>query len=272
MPIQFGVTCFFNDYKEFAIVPEVAKQFPLLKYLEFRGEFPFLVPDTTPDSQIGFFRDVMQKTTLRSTLHTIYHDINLATLNPWLKNANITCYKRFIDIAEQLGSELIVVHGGVLQADYVNSPLKNEFHSQAIDHLCETLRELAEYGVDRGVKIALENSPPEDGQSIVFDSHSHLQILKKVNHPNLGALLDFAHAFLRRLDLIDYLEKIKPYLVEIHAHNNMGKNDDHLALPDGKIDYLPIFKHPAVRDVPFIMELKSYEDVLKTLAWLGKVL
>jgi len=272
MSIQFGVTCFFNDYKEFAIVPEVARQFPLLKYLEFRGEFPFLVPDDTPDSQIDFFSDVMKETSLSSTLHTIYHDINLATLNPWLKDANIACYKRFIDVAGRLGSELIVVHGGVLPDDYVNSPLKNEFHSRATDHLCETLSELADYGQERGVKVALENSPPEAGQSIVFDSHSHLQILEKVNHPNLGALLDFAHAFLRRLDLIDYLEKTKPYLIEIHAHNNLGETDDHLALPDGKIDYLPIFKHPAVHDVPFIMELKSYEDVVRTLTWLGNVL
>ncbi len=272
MPIQFGVTCFFNDYKEFAIVPEVARQFPLLKYLEFRGEFPFLVPDDTPDSQIQFFIAVMQKTSLRSTLHTIYHDINLATLNPWLMEANIACYKRFIDIAERLGSELIVVHGGMLPADYVNNPLKNKFQQKASRRLCKTLSVLADYGQRRGVKIALENSPPEAGQSIVYDSRSHLAILEKVNHPNLGALLDFAHAFLRRLDLIDYLEKIQPYLIEIHAHNNMGKNDDHLALPDGKIDYLPIFKHPAVRDVPFIMELKSYEDVIKTLTWLGNIL
>jgi sugar phosphate isomerase/epimerase len=140
-------------------------------------------------------------------------------------------------------------------------------------NLCETLSELAEYGLSKGVKVALENSPyKNDTYRLVYHPQSHTKILNQVDHPNLGALLDFAHAFLYKFDLIDYLEKIQPYLIEIHAHNNFGADDDHLGLPNGLIDYEPIVKHPGVRNIPFIMEIISYEEVMKTLEWLKEII
>ncbi|MFQ5583272.1 MAG: hypothetical protein ACE5GL_02405, partial [Calditrichia bacterium] len=60
-------------------------------------------------------------------------------------------------------------------------------------------------------------------------------------------------------------------LIEIHAHNNFGQEDEHLGLPNGKIDYEAILNHPAVRGVPFIMEIISYEEILKTMEWLEKL-
>lgn len=272
MSIQFGATCFFNNPKEFAVVLEVAKQFPLVQYVEFRGEHPFCFPGNTAEDDLRYYKKIMQKTRLRSTLHTTMYDINLATLNPWIKDANIACYKAYIDVASFLGAEVIVVHGGVIFPEFARSPLKDDFSELAEKHLAESLYELAEYGQPRGVKVALENSPPEGAVQVVYNPQNHLHILKKISHPNLGALLDFAHAFLNGLDPIDYLEKIKPFLFEIHAHNNFGKEDEHLALPTGKIDYLPILAHPDIQDVPFIMELTSYQDVVETLQWLNKKL
>jgi sugar phosphate isomerase/epimerase len=270
MSIQLGATCFFNNPKEFAIITEVAKNFPMVQYVEFRGEHPFCFPGVTPEEDLHYYKNIIQKTHLRSTLHTTMYDINLATLNPWIKDANITCYKEYIDVAAFLESEVIVVHGGVLYPEFVKSPMQHHFTELAEKHLTETLYGLAEYGQPKGVKVALENSLPEGAVQTVDTTENHLRLLKKVDHPNLGALLDFAHAFLNNLDLIEYLEKIKPYLFEIHAHNNFGEHDDHLGLPNGKIDYLPILSHPDVQGVPFIMELKSYQEVVDTLNWLNE--
>lgn len=269
MSIQIGATCFFNNPKDFNMVLEAANQFPMVQYVEFRGEHPFCFPGITAQEDFRYYKSIMEKSRLKSTLHTTMYDINLATLNPWIKDANVACYKKYIEIAEFLGAEIIVVHGGIIYPEFAHSPLKENFRELAEKHLGESLWELAEYGQPRGVKIALENSPPEGGVQVVFNPENHSGILKKINHPNLGALLDFAHAFLNGLDLPGYLEKIKPYLLEIHAHNNFGKEDEHLALHKGKIEYLPILKHPGVQDVPFIMELTSYQDVAETLAWLN---
>lgn len=270
--VLFGATCFFNSPGEFELVAEVARKYPLLKYVEFRGEHPFLFPGVTPGEELARFKEILKKTGLKSTVHTTMYDINLATLNPWLRDANIACYKKYLDIAEFFESEIIVLHAGFLYEEFTHSPLKEKFVMMAEENLCETLLELADYGEKKGVKVALENSPPAKGRYRMVDTvESHIHILEKINHPNLGALFDFAHAFLFKFDLIDYLEKIRPYLIEIHAHNNLGKEDDHLGLPNGKIDYQTILNHPAVRGVPFIMEIISYEEILKTMEWLEKL-
>lgn len=272
MSIQFGATCFFNTPDQFSLVVEVAKQFPFIKYVEFRGERPFLFPDITPKEEIKNYKEILKKAGLKNTLHTTMYDVNLATLNPWLKDANIDCYKKYLDLAEYLESEVIVVHGGLIFEEFANSPLKEDFIVIAEKHLCESLTELADYGKKKGVKVALENSPPKKkGIRIIHNPETQIRILRKLNHPNLGALLDFAHAHLFRLYLLDYLQQIKPYLFEIHAHNNNGENDDHLGLSEGQIDYEPILKHKDVHGIPFIMEIESYEQVMSTLEWLTKL-
>lgn len=269
MDIRFGATCFFNNPDEFSLVVKVAKKFPFIQYVEFRGERPFLFPDITPMKEVKYFKDILKQTGLKNTLHTTMYDINLATLNPWLRDANIVCYKKYLDLAEYLESEVIVVHGGQISDDFLDSPLRDGFLDLAEKHLRESLTELADYGYKKGVKVALENSPPRRNETrIVFNPETQIKIIKQINHPNLGALLDFAHAFLFKLDLVEFLQEIKPYLFEIHAHNNFGENDEHLGLAKGEINYGSLLQRDEIQGVPFIMEISSYDEVIATLEWL----
>lgn len=272
MDIRFGATCFFNSPDEFSLVVKVARKYPFIRYVEFRGERPFLFPDITPKKEVRYFKDILRQAGLKNTLHTTMYDINLATLNPWLKDANIVCYKKYLDLAEYLESEVIVVHGGQISNDFVHSPLRDNFLDLAENHLCESLTELTDYGHKKGVKVALENSPPRKNETrIVCEPDTQIKILKRIDHPNLGALLDIAHAFLFKLDIVDYLQKIKSHLFEIHAHNNFGESDDHLGLAKGRIDYKPLLEHDEIRVVPFIMEIRSYDEVISTLEWLKEL-
>lgn len=270
MNILFGATVFFHHAKDFVLVQKVAEQYPWLKYVEFRGEFPFLFPDFTSMEELTSFKTILRKNNIRSTIHTTMYDINLATLNPWVKEGNIACYKKFVDVASFLESDLIVVHAGYLHTEYATGPQPDKYRALAEKQLCESLYELAEYGQSKQVKIAVENAPIEENFPIIDNAETHLRILNAVNHSYLGALLDFAHALLRKVDILPYLEAIRPHLLEIHAHNNWGEKDDHLGLHHGVIDYRSILEHPDIRGVPFIMEIHSYEEVIQTLTWLEK--
>ncbi|NOX37740.1 MAG: sugar phosphate isomerase/epimerase [Calditrichaeota bacterium] len=268
MGLQLGATVFFNRPEEFEMILKVVQKYPFVQYIEFRGEAPFFFPGITPQSDFKFYREVLSRTPLKTTIHTTMYDINLATLNPRIKEANIKSYKEYIDLAAYFESEIIVLHDGEVYQEFARSPRREEFLQIAERHLIETLVELADYGQQKGVKVALENAPPQKHVSLVWNAENHTAMLQKINHPNLGALFDVAHAFLHGLDIPEYLEAIHPYLLEIHAHNNMGEKDDHLGLPNGKIDYLSILKHPVVDGVPFIMEIRSYDEVIHTLEWL----
>ncbi len=272
MNIQFGATVFFLEAKDFSMVQQVARQFPWLQYVEFRGEYPFCFPDYTPERYLVDYKIALAQSSLKSTLHSTMYDINLASLNPWLKDGNIACYKKSIDLASFLESEVIVVHAGFIPEEFAHGPLKDHFRVLAEKHLKETLYELAEYGVKKQVKIAVENAPVEPRHPFIDSPETHRKLIESIDHPNLGALIDIAHANLRDIDIPAYLEHLRPYLFEIHAHNNLGEKDDHLGLHHGVIDYQKILSYPEIQDIPFIMEIHSYEEVMQTLTWLEETL
>ena len=268
MSIAYGITVFFHKKEDFQILSQLGAVYPFVQYVEFRAETPFLVPGQTPVADVRYYRDILRAAGLKNTMHATYFEINLATQNPWLKDANIACYRDYIDLASFLESEVLVVHGGTLLPEFLTSPNKEILWETARRNLCESLYELAEYGQKKGVKIAVENLPPEGLENVIFDLESHLAILDRVDHPNLGGIYDLAHAFLYQQDVLAYLAGIRPRLFEIHAHNNNGQFDDHFGLPHGKMDYAEILAHPDCRGIPFIMEINSRSAVLETLEWL----
>jgi len=268
MAIAFGATVFFNRPEEFAQISEVVRQFDFVEYVEFRGEHPFFFPEVTPAEEFAYFRKVMQKANLKCTIHTTMYDINLASLNPWIREAGVACYKKYIEAAAYLEAEVLVVHAGILYKEFAEGPMREEFIRRAETALRESLLELADQAERAGVIIGLENSPPKTDYAMVRDSESHLKMLKLIDHPQVQALVDVAHAHLCQLDLQKYLDELQPFTCELHLHNNFGKEDEHLGLHHGGIDYAEILKHPVCEKVPVIMEIKSYGEVVQTLQWL----
>ncbi len=269
--IQFGLTCFFAEPEGMVIVPDIASRFPFVTHLEMRGEYPFLFPGMTSKDTLLYYKKMLKKSGLKSTIHPTFYDINMATLNPYLRKANIDCAKQFIDYGEILESEVVVFHCGKVSEDTLFSK-ELGICEKAEDGLCESLREIGDYARRKGIKIGLENLPPSADGPLIVKPEDHIRILNKINHPQVGAVFDFAHAFLNGLNLYNYLQEISSYLVGIHAHNNHGKKDEHLGLENGKIDYTRILTLPDIKNVPFIMELLSPEAVVETLGWIEKQL
>ncbi len=271
MSLQLGVTIFFEHPEEVEAVAPAVQQFPFVKYVEFRGEIPFFFPQYFTKRDARRFQALLQQLNLKATVHATMYDINLATLNPYLHKANIQCYKKFIDMAAMVGAEVLVVHDGHLPLEYAHHRQQAHYRQKARDALKEALWALGDYGKTRGIQIALENAPPTAAHaSLIWNAENHIEFLEELNHPQVGALLDIAHASLHRLDIIDYLKRIRPYLREIHAHNNWGEEDDHLGLHEGAINYRDLLSLPEMHDVPLIMEIKSYPDILATLQWLSQ--
>ncbi|GAB4370168.1 MAG: hypothetical protein Kow0042_12310 [Calditrichia bacterium] len=261
--MKWGITCFFDDQQDFAKVAELAPLFPI-DYLEIRGERPFFSPEDITDSKMEFFKGIIHQTGLRVTLHATFYDINLSTLNPHLREAVLKCYKKYLDLGSQIGAEILVVHGGHINRDIKHLPRLCQL---ARSYLVENLRILGEEAARRGLKIGLENSPPNPHLLMVPDSRSQVEILNEVSHSHVGAVWDMAHAYLHSLDLDDYYLGIKDYLLEIHAHNNYGVEDSHLAMNQGRIDYAAFFKRQNI-EVPVIMEIGDFAGALASLEWI----
>lgn len=261
--INWGITCFFENRNEFAKVAELAPLYPV-KYLEIRGERPFFSPEDISPEDLDFFREIIAKSGLKVTLHATFYDINLSTINSYLRQATLQCYQKYLDLASELHAEVMVVHAGLIHKD---AAANREIQNIAKSNLIENLRILGDYAQKRNVIIGLENSPPNRNHLMVREWNGHLDILNEVNHPRVRGVVDIAHAFLHGLDILKYYDKMENYLAELHVHNNDGKDDLHQAINHGAINYSEFFGSREVR-VPVIMEIRNFSDALRSLEWI----
>ncbi len=264
--MKWGITCFFENRADFKIVSEIAGNYPI-EYLEIRGERPFFSPEDLKPEGLEFIKQIIASSGLKTTLHSTFYDINLATINSYLRQANLDCYKRYLDLAAEIDAEIMVVHAGYLHRDAANlTPL----WEMANENLVESLRQLGDHAASLGIKIGLENSPPNRNRLMIADWKRHIEVLKRTDHPAVGALWDMAHAFLHNLDLDEYYRNIKDYLVEIHAHNNMGEADEHRGMDSGKIPYAGFFNRHNIQ-VPVIMEIRNFEEAVESMKWIREI-
>jgi len=263
--IQWGITCFFDKKEDFRKILELAPNYPV-SFLEIRGERPFFAPEDLSSSDINFFQKIIEKSELRVTLHSTFYDINLSTINSYLQKATVDCYKKYLDLAAIIGAEIMVVHAGHIHKDAV---AHQEIQKIAQTNLVNNMQILGDYAAVKNVDIALENSPPNPNQLMVWEPHRHVEILKLINHSHIKALFDIAHAFLHGHDISKYYEMIKPFLTEIHIHNNDGHTDQHRSVTTGAIDYDSFFRNHTV-SVPVIMEIRNIEEALQSLEWIKK--
>ncbi len=264
--IPWGITCFFEERREFEKVVNIVPDYPL-KYLEIRGERPFFSVDVLSREDIRFFRKIIEKIGLRITLHATFYDINLSTLNLFLRDAVLNCYQRTIEVAEEINAEIIVLHAGLVNKDAAkNENLVNLAHRSLIDNL----KRLGDYAGKKNIILGLENSPPNRHLLMVAGCKEHLQILDEVDHPHVKGILDMAHAFLHGHDVQEYFRKLEPLLAEIHVHNNDGSKDQHRAMDTGVIPYEEFFLHNEIK-IPAIMEIHNFDEALQSLEWIKKI-
>lgn len=132
------------------------------------------------------------------------------------------------EIARRIPFRYLVAHLGVPDA-YATGGADNSRAAaeRTIEELCEALTPL-------GVQLAVEVIPNKISQA-----ERLVQMLEEdleLPAPGVGICLDLGHAFLMG-DLVDAIEIVGGELVTTHVHDNRGKEDDHLAPFDGRIDW-----------------------------------
>ncbi|MBN2366628.1 MAG: sugar phosphate isomerase/epimerase [Calditrichaeota bacterium] len=261
--IPWGITCFFEKRKDFEETVEISLRYPL-QFIEIRGERPFFAVDDLKPDDIRYFRKIISNTGLRVTFHATFYDINLSSLNPYLRNAILECYKKSIEIASEIQAEIMVVHAGLVHKDAAG--IRN-LVDLARRNLIENLKILGEEAEEKNIIIGLENSPPNVHRLMVPGWQEHRHILKEVNHPKVKGVVDMGHAFLHGHDIQTYFHRMEDLLAEIHVHNNNGLEDQHRAMDIGVIPYEDFFLNNNVT-VPAIMEIHNLTEAVQSLEWI----
>jgi sugar phosphate isomerase/epimerase len=161
--------------------------------------------------------------------------------------------KRAIDVAERIPFKYLVQHMG---------SSRQSTDPRFIDAAFNSLEHLAIFAKQRGVTIALENTPNELGAPLTLQN-----FVKETHLNDLRFCFDTGHANIEG-GIPAAFEAMRERVVTTHIHDNNGDDDEHLLPYEGKIDWdatLQLFVD-APHALPIVLELKeqaTQSDVLE---------
>lgn len=154
-----------------------------------------------------------------------------------------------------LGGTKLVMHPGS------ESPEAKADIAPRLKQAAKSLKELHQYCQERGISLVLESMLGH----LLGGSTIDLQwLLAQLPREGTGICLDTGHSYLAG-SLLERVKLFAPQLMMLHAHDNNGVYDDHLAPGEGNIDW-PSFI-AALRQVNFkgeiVIEMSAGENALE---------
>ena len=187
------------------------------------------------------------------SIHGPFMDLSPGAVDLKVREVTMQRFSNIMDFAGILMPRAIVFHSGYEKWKYDGRT------DIWIEGSLKTWRPINKRAADMGVKIAIEN--------IFEDEPDHLRLLaKEMNSDNFGLCFDTGHFNLfSKLPLSEWIQMIKPYIVELHLHDNSRYADEHLAIGDGDFDFTTLFRELEGTDCVYTLEAHSVEDVKKSL-------
>ncbi len=203
---EYGVSFEINDFFIPAILDDEIKQEEIIqKYFN-----------------IGIPKD--------STMHGVFFDIAIFSQDEKIRTVSLERMIQSMEIARRLG-----VKGVVFHTNYNPYLPSASYKKYFIDTTVQGLSQLLEKYSD--IEIYIEN---------MFDTEPDILqgISKKLSHyENYGVCLDWAHVNVYGHNNVEWIECVSSYVKHIHINDNDLKEDLHLSLGEGKINWEEFFKY-----------------------------
>jgi len=187
------------------------------------------------------------------TVHAPFMDLSPGAVDTKARSVTTERFSHTMAVAEVLEPKAIVFHSGYEKWKYA---LKIDLW---LEKSVLTWKPLVKRAEDMGTKIAIEN--------IFEDEPSNLRILADaVGSRNFGICFDSGHFNLfSKIPLEEWLKQLKPYIVELHLHDNHKTSDEHVAIDEGTFDFVTLFSAVRGMDLIYTIEGHTPEDVLKSI-------
>lgn len=199
-------------------------------------------------------------------LHTL-SAVNTAAYTPIISEAIDQYITRYIDFAEAVGADRVIVHAGY-------------HYSIDIDRRTEAslqrLHSAIEHAEQAGVTLLLENMNPEpenaEMQHLCANLRSCQHYFKELRSPHLQWAFNPPHAHLSDDGIQDFLKELgTDRCGEVRLNDNRGTHEEHLFPGDGTIDFESLFMSLEQNgyDGPYIIALGSTDDMLEAINYLS---
>lgn len=193
-----------------------------------------------------------KETDLEIKIHAPTIDVNLASINPGIRQESIRQTQKALDLADAIGATSITTHPGIVHRR------EKYLREMAMELLIDSIKQCVEHTETLNTKISVENMP----ERFSFLCNQAEELERVVNECGCEATIDLGHA-----NTTPYPEEFLdiPHIGYYHLNDNNGEKDQHLPLGEGTLN-LELLK----KVDKGIIELNNYDNVLKTQELLKK--
>jgi len=132
-----------------------------------------------------------------------------------------------IDAAADLGVRVVVVHAASGKLD-LNDPEQRRTRTLGLE---TSLLGAAPHAIAHGIKLGIENCSTQVNLEFL------VEVVERLNLPNVGFVVDTGHAVLHGMDPADTIRIMGDRLCSTHLQDNFGQCDDHMPPGRGNIDW-----------------------------------
>jgi len=200
---------------------------------------------------------------LKYSVHAPFADINIASPSKPILKATLKRLEKSIAYASALDAYVWVFHPGLKTGISMFYPSKYWLQN------CETTQQLFKTADDYGVKIAIENVP--EPYPFLMKSVDHFARFFEEVDEDIGIVLDIGHANING-QTERFLTAFADKIVHIHAHDNHGKDDQHLGIGYGAVDWEKVAK--LLKEISYdkAVVVESFENVEESVRRLKQLL
>lgn len=197
-----------------------------------------------------------------STMHGAFLDVTIFSDDPEIIRVSDYRVEQSLSIAERMGCDGVVFHTNYIANFRLESYREN------------WLKRNEAYWKDKcsmhpGINIYVENMF-DDEPDLLAGLGGAMKDIK-----NFGICFDYAHAhvFGDETRIEDWVQKLAPFVRHIHINDNDFKQDSHLALGDGLIDWEGFRYHYLnyMSSASVLIEVSTYDKALRSLKYIDRL-
>lgn len=174
-----------------------------------------------------------------------------------------------LDVCEELGATMMVVHSPFTTWDYNNLDLYPDSREKLFANVHACLDGAVERAMQLGVTLVIENIEDKDPAD-------RLRLVQSFGSENVRVSLDTGHAFYAHGSTgappVDYyVQAAGAMLAHVHLQDADGYADRHWALGDGTLPWAGVFRALAALETTprLIIELRDKAGIIRSAAYLA---
>lgn len=244
---QFGV----EDPEK--IMDEVSKNFELWEI--------FSEAENSVTKFSSRFNEIKGSYGMRYSVHAPICDINIASVNDMIRETSVEETVRTMEHANRMGIGTVTVHPGIY------SMVLYDVKHRSVRLAKQSLKMIEKGSREYGVTAAVENMPSFG----IMMGRTPEELLDLLDGTDLMICFDIGHA--NTMGLIDEcIDAFKGRMANIHIHDNMGKNDDHMTIGDGNIDFIKVLSKLKNYKGNYVIESRNMASAVASKERLEKMM